>query len=155
MARYVSIAVPVPLLPPLTYRIPNDLDMPKVGARVRVSLVSREVVGCVLGFPTNSDSTEVKDVISCLDRDALIPPQILKLALWVAEYYACGPGDAVGTVMPPLMWGRTAVQRRKSTFKTIRVATLTEEGQAVLADSRRALPIRGIRQREAALQGRI
>tara|TARA_B100001123_G_scaffold352041_1_gene403324 strand:+ start:14812 stop:17049 length:2238 start_codon:yes stop_codon:yes gene_type:complete len=152
MARYVSIAVPVPLLPPLTYRIPANLEMPEVGARVRVPLGSREVVGCVLGFPTKPDSTEVKDVTGCLDRDALIPPQILKLALWVAEYYACGPGDAVGTVLPPLMWGRTAVQRRKSTFKTIRVANLTKEGQAALIDSSRGLSIRGVRQREALEQ---
>lgn len=149
MVRYVSIAVPVPLLPPLTYRVPADLEMPKAGARVRVPLGQREVVGCVLGFPNNPDLTEVKDVAGCLDKGALIPPQILKLALWVAEYYACGPGDAVGTVMPPLMWGRTAVQRRKSTFKTTRIATLTEEGRAVLGDSQNGIPIRGVRQREA------
>ena len=44
----VQVAVPVPLLPTLTYRVPPGLVDPAVGARVLVPLGNRVVTGCVI-----------------------------------------------------------------------------------------------------------
>ena len=48
MARLVSVAVPVPFLPPLTYRVPDGMAPPAAGARVRVPLGRRTVIGCAV-----------------------------------------------------------------------------------------------------------
>ncbi len=48
MPRLVSVAVPVPGLDLLTYRVPDGLDMPAVGARVLVPLGTRRLTGVVV-----------------------------------------------------------------------------------------------------------
>ena len=37
-----------------------------------------------------------------LDDEPFLPPDVVRLASWVAEYYACGIGEALATAMPPL-----------------------------------------------------
>ena len=149
MPRLVSVAVPVPFLPALTYRVPPDLSLPEPGARVRVPLGPRVVIGCVVGAAGQVAGGEPRDVLECLDSRPLLPHGVLELALWVAEHYACGPGDAVGAAMPPFAWGRgTGRVRRVSAFKTVRVVRLTHEGRR-LVQAGDGLAAFGSRQREA------
>jgi len=54
--RVVSVAVPVPFLDRLTYRVPDHLDLPVIGARVRVPVGSRTLTGCVV--QQNSDAPD-------------------------------------------------------------------------------------------------
>ena len=123
MSRLVSVVVPVPLLPPLTYRVPPELPPPAPGSRVLVPLGPRVVTGCVIDANGHADTADVKDVVECLDPKPLLPPAVLRLALWVAEYYACGPGEAVAAAMPPFAWVRSA-----------RHAEITESGRERLND---------------------
>ena len=128
--RLVSVAVPVPLLPALTYHVPDSLVLPDVGARVRVPLGARIVTGCVVGPDDQGDTGGVKDLLECLDSEPFLPRAVLDLALWVAKYYACGPGDALAAAMPPFAWVRgTRGTQRASAFKMERVAILTTEGR--------------------------
>ena len=46
----------------------------------------------------------IKTVVDVLDGEAFLPAEIVSLALWVAEYYACGAGEAIGAAMPPRAW---------------------------------------------------
>src|SRR5688572_22109722 len=46
---FVRVAVPVPALDALTYRVPDELPMPAIGARVLVPLGTRIVTGLVVG----------------------------------------------------------------------------------------------------------
>ncbi len=48
MRRLVSVAVPVPGLDLLTYRVPDGLEVPAVGARVLVPLGTRRMTGVVV-----------------------------------------------------------------------------------------------------------
>ena len=149
MARHVSVAVPVPFLPPLTYRIPDDMPEPPAGSRVAVPLGRRVVTGCVIGDADlggngASPETAIRDVAACLDREALLPAPVLELVLWVAEYYACGPGETIAAALPPQ--ALSAAARRGPRFKTERVATATPLGRDAARSSRPAL---GRRQREA------
>jgi primosomal protein N' (replication factor Y) len=100
--RCVSVGVPVPGLGRLTYRVPDHLPMPVRGARVTVPLGSRVLTGCVIdaGVPAPEAGT-LKDVAEILDDMAFLPETVVALALWVAEYYAAGPGDALVNAMPP------------------------------------------------------
>jgi primosomal protein N' (replication factor Y) len=136
MIRLASVAVPVPLADRLTYRIPETLEAPAVGARVLVPLGSRSVTGCVLAVDTVSDDDgqarggELRDILDILDGEAYLPAGVLSLAAWVAEYYACGPGEAIAAAVPPFAW----VESR-------RVVALTRDGeQRVTAGDAASLP---------------
>ena len=122
-SRLIQVAVPVPGLPPLTYRVPAHLEIPEPGCRVLVPMGTRTLTGWVV--PHQHASTEhpapgsVKDILDVFDATPLLPLDIVTLALWTAEYYAAGAGEALATAMPP----QSAVFSR-------RVARLTEAGRA-------------------------
>jgi primosomal protein N' (replication factor Y) len=119
---FISVAVPVPFLDVLTYQVPEGMTPPARGARVAVPLGNRVVTGIVVDAkaPLNGAGTsaeKIKNVNEVLDNHAFLPPAVVDLALWVAEYYACGAGDALAAAMPPSQEHRTQ-----------RVASLTAQG---------------------------
>jgi primosomal protein N' (replication factor Y) len=128
----VSVAVPVPFLEPLTYRVPDHLDPPPVGARVRVPLGTRIVTGCVVGDTGHDASAgdpgpEIRDVVEIVDHEPFLPPGIVELSRWVAEYYLAGAGDAIGVAMPPGALAGGPARRTRP------VASITTEGLARLS----------------------
>src|ERR671925_687907 len=48
--RLVRVAVPVPALDALTYSLPDEFQVPAIGARVLVPLGNRVLTGCVIEF---------------------------------------------------------------------------------------------------------
>ena len=128
MPHLVSVAVPVPLLPALTYRVPSKFRLPEPGVRVRVPLGKRIVTGCVVGISNEHQLDNVRDLVDCLDSGPFLTPSVLKLALWVSEYYACGPGPALAAAMPPHAWVRgTGSKQLTSSFKSERFVRLISE----------------------------
>ena len=160
MPRLVSVAVPVPFLPPLTYRVPAGVELPVAGARVRVPLGRRTVIGCVVPEPSPPSpppaDERVRDLIEILDLDPYLPGDVLRLALWVADYYLCGAGEAVAAALPPLS-SRARGAAGAAGFRTDRLARITSDGlaarrteAAASADSASAAQVRiGPRQRSA------
>jgi primosomal protein N' (replication factor Y) len=140
--RTVSVAVPVPRLDALTYTAPRDLVV-EPGMRVLVPLGARAVTGCVIGVDDRDVDpparSSIKPVMRVLDEAPLVPAETLALALWTAEYYLCGPGEAVALTMPP------AARARADAFKRQRVAVITDagrkalDGQERLTETQRAL----------------
>jgi primosomal protein N' (replication factor Y) len=133
--RAAWVAVPVPSLDLLTYRVPADLPLPPRGGRVLVPVGTRVMTGCVVRVddvaegPTAATGDAVlRDVVEVLDEEAFLPAAVLDLALWVADYYACAPGEAVAAAMPPFAWvasmrrlriteaGRAWLERRRPGF---------------------------------------
>ena len=142
--RVVQVAVPVPQLDALTYSIPAEFPEPALGARVLVPLGKRVLTGVVVSTPSSllasrfsllasnqqtshkasseqrvASSESIKPIIDILDPSPFLPADVIALARWVAEYYACGIGEAIATAMPP----------RSATHRTVRVASLTAQGQ--------------------------
>jgi primosomal protein N' (replication factor Y) len=147
--RLISVAVPVPFLDLLTYRVPDSLSTPPVGARVRVPLGTRTVTGIVvehLGLtpqatlPPEGGSYQdvasgfsrktIKDITQVLDDEAFLPPAIVELCRWVSEYYMAGIGEAVAVALTP------GAQKRASGFKTRRVVSATAHGLSVAGSDR-------------------
>jgi primosomal protein N' (replication factor Y) (superfamily II helicase) len=120
----ISVAVPVPFLDSLTYRVPADVPMPAIGVRVRVPLGSRVVTGCVVEHVENvgDQTNDWKDLIEVLDREPFLPPAIVDLCRWVADYYVAGIGDAIGAAMPP------GARDARPRTRTRRVAAITAHG---------------------------
>jgi primosomal protein N' (replication factor Y) (superfamily II helicase) len=146
--RIVAVAVPVPGLGVLGYRIPEGLPVPPKGARVNVPLGRRTVLGCVVGSHADlAPGAELKDVDEILDQESFLPPAVVDLALWVGDYYASGPGDALTIAMPP-----AARRGRASAFRTVRVAEVVrdEPGKSEPSDANApARAPRGRKQQEA------
>ncbi|HVG55399.1 MAG TPA: primosomal protein N' [Vicinamibacterales bacterium] len=123
--RLISVAVPVPFLDLLTYSVPAQVAMPVVGARVRVPIGSRTVTGCVVESPATGEAPgEVKDLLEVVDLEPFLPPAIVELCRWVADYYLAGIGDAIAVALPP------GARDRASAFRTRRVASLTAHGRS-------------------------
>jgi primosomal protein N' (replication factor Y) (superfamily II helicase) len=112
--------VPVPGLGLLSYRVPSPA--PPKGARVVVPLGARRLTGVVVDPAAQApEAADLRDVTEVLDTEPFLPPAIVDLALWMGEYYACGPGDALAIAMPP------AARRGEATsFRTIPIARLPD-----------------------------
>jgi primosomal protein N' (replication factor Y) len=120
----VSVAVPVPTLGLLTYRVPAEQPMPAAGARVMVPVGPRTLTGVVLGEAAAADTAyTIKPIKHIVDDQAFVPPDVVKLTEWVSDYYLAGPGATLAAALPP--HGLTA---RADRFKTIRIVALTAAG---------------------------
>jgi primosomal protein N' (replication factor Y) (superfamily II helicase) len=124
---FLLIAVPVPQLDLLTYSLPDGLATPPAGARVVVPLGSRSVTGIVVEadatVPAGVTPAGVKPIKQVLDSEPFIPPDVVQLARWTAEYYAAGAGEALTAVLPPKTRGS-----RADAHKTIRIASISVTG---------------------------
>jgi len=69
--------------------------------------------------------TPVKQILAVLDEGAFLPADVVELAAWVADYYACGVGEAIATAMPPRAW-----------IESERHAAITDIGEARLLTER-------------------
>ena len=124
--HFASVAVPVPFLDLLTYQVPPGTAVPQRGARVVVPLGKRVVTGIVVDPNATLDLEKtalesIKSISEVLDDEPFLPGPVVDLALWVAEYYACGAGDALAAAAP-----------LTQAHKTIRVATLTAQGHEII-----------------------
>jgi primosomal protein N' (replication factor Y) len=106
--RLVRVAVPVPGLGLLTYRLPDGLQAPR-GTRVVVPVGPRRVTGLVTHDNASTDDTpaRLRDVLEVLDDVTFLPEEVVDLALWVGDYYLAGPGDVISAAMPPKGWLRS------------------------------------------------
>jgi primosomal protein N' (replication factor Y) len=95
--------------------------------RVIVPLGTRTVTGCVMELaaeaPRSATSGPLKDIARALDPEPFLPDDILRLTRWMADYYLCGPGDAIGAALPPM------ARSRDEAFKRQRVVRITDAGR--------------------------
>ena len=89
------------------------------------------VTGIVVGVDVQDEPKNVKPIRQLLDRESFVPPDVVALAKWTAEYYACGVGDTIPALLPPMARGA-----RADAHKTMRVAAITAAGLEVLGMAR-------------------
>jgi primosomal protein N' (replication factor Y) (superfamily II helicase) len=106
---YAAVAVPLPLPAPLVYEVPEAFArLAQPGARARVRVGSRRLVGVIVGLPAEPpEGVRVRPLDAVVDRLPLVPPDLLQLAEFVADYYLAPIGEVlrgmVPTGLPP--WG--------------------------------------------------
>jgi primosomal protein N' (replication factor Y) len=151
--RLVSVAVPVPALDLLTYRVPEHIAVPVAGARVLVPLGTRTLTGVVIGeAPPLDGEIALRDLGQVLDDTPFLPADVLQLTEWVSDYYLAGPGAALAAAMPP-----HALTNRVDAFKTVRLIALTAEGHDIaerVALGPRCSPNEGFSRRSSVDGGR-
>src|SRR6202012_603594 len=108
---------------PFTYSL-GDIT-PDIGARVLVPFSGQRLLGVVVALHDNrpAPDVEIKKIERLLDDAALLSPELLELARWIAQYY-CAPLGEVLRGMLPL----TAEVRRHWVYR------IAEQGRNVLYD---------------------
>jgi len=103
-ARHAAVAIPVPVRRLFTYKVDAEVA-PEIerGARVRVPFGGRQVVGTVVEWPAPppDEGIELKAVNGLADGEPLVPPELLDLTRFVADYYLCSWGEAIEAALPP------------------------------------------------------
>ncbi len=103
---FVKVALPYPLREYYTYHIPTELEgRIKPGMLVAVPFGNIAAVGVILeetdqsGMPDKISA--IRDISGIGDPEMQLPPDILKLAEFVAEQYVTTPGVVMKAALPP------------------------------------------------------
>ncbi len=127
-ARFLKLAVPSPLYREFDYLPPPGADARTLvpGIRLKLPFGRREVVGVLLGASERAGvATErLKPARRALDETPLLPPDMLELARWAADYYRHPIGEVVQALLPvPLRQGKAALAPAAACWR------LTAEGR--------------------------
>ncbi len=85
----------------LDYAVPDGWEgRVAVGTRVRVPLRHQVCTGTVMATLQTSSVPGVRPLHSVIDDRPQITPVLLRLAAWMADYYACDQQEALRSVLP-------------------------------------------------------
>ena len=103
---------------PLTYRFPDSLSV-SPGQRVLVPLATRKATGIVLHATSRlAPGIEVREALRALDPEPVLSPELVRLGLWISDYYLAPPGQVFRAMLP---------LRRET--RRARLVHLTDEGR--------------------------
>ena len=135
--RVARVVVDVALDKAFDYEVPPQLlSQVALGSQVVVPFGRRTAEGFVLSFSDHSAFAELKAILRLAQARPLIDPNIMRLATWMADYYAAPIEQAVRTVLPG------AVRKTGASFKKQLFITPTEQSgqESDLAALRRRAP---------------
>ncbi len=90
------------------YCLPEALEPVEPGCRVLVPFGggNRKRQGLVVGFSETAEVDRLKPIAAVLDREPLLSPEMLQLALWLRERTFCSAFDAVRAMLPTGLYMR-------------------------------------------------
>jgi len=134
---YWTVVVPGPFFGGFTYHHDADSQSaePRPGVRVRIPFGKGERVGIVLEPAEPPTAQETRALTEVLDREPLLPGDLIDCLSWAAAYYHHPLGEVVFAALPAAIRGE-----RSLTAPALR---LTATGREALSAGR----IRGSRQR--------
>lgn len=100
----MQVAVPAPLYQVFDYRArPGQPTV--VGGRVSVPFGRRQVVAVVTAVTDTTDvpSNKLRNVLSVLDDEPVVPEDLLSLLLWASRYYHHPIGEVLASALPVLL----------------------------------------------------
>lgn len=92
---------------PFDYKIPPHMaDRVQVGMRVAVPFGrgNRLSDGIVLALGEQANVDDLKPIQTVLDREPVLTPENIQLALWMREHYFCTVYEAVRVMLPAGLW---------------------------------------------------
>ena len=102
-AAFAEVAVPLPIRKTFHYAVPARLQgRIAVGARVLVPFARRLVTGYAVRLTEEAPDGgfRVRPIRDLLDARPLIPPDLVDLALWLADYYFTPLGPVLSALFP-------------------------------------------------------
>lgn len=101
----VSVALPTPLRKTFDYNlksnIPSHLN-DLIGARVQVSFANQTLIGIItrVGHTSQFDLAKLKPITELLDRQPILPAELIKLCERAANYYCHPLGEVMAAAIP-------------------------------------------------------
>src|SRR5574337_740272 len=130
-----DIAVNVGVNKTFHYRIPDEMRGRLVcGSRVLVSFGNRRIPGTVLGFPGKAEATGLKSVLEILEQP--LPPDLMELARWMADYYLHPLGRTIEAVLPKAL---SRAKARKKKYVRLKAGPSGMRGEGVRGKKQAAL----------------
>lgn len=115
----------------LDYGIPPALEAAAgPGARVRIPLRTRVILGTVVEVSETTEASGVRDILEVVGSEPLIRPKLLELAAWISEYYCAPLEAAVACVLPQVVRMAQSGALRRNFARLARPVT-TEEIEAL------------------------
>ena len=115
---------------PFDYRIPGEMEGVGVGTMLVVPFGHRRVLGVVVGVASESSVPPERLVEPVSALESGVPPELVRLGLWVADDYCSTPARGLALVLPP---GTGTGRRRAARDLTPLFAELTPSGESALA----------------------
>ncbi len=127
---YCEVALPLPLRRTFTYAVPGPLtELVVPGSRVLVPFRNRALVGVALELTDRRpQAQQIKEIVEALDPVPALPPQLLELGRWVANYYLAPLGEVFRTMLPPAVELRQARELRLTAAGREYLAELASRG---------------------------
>ena len=111
---YVRVAFPVPLRQTFLYSVPEHLVPAAVpGAEVRCPFGARERRGFVVERVETADRAGVKAIAGVVGDTPTFAPELLRLCLWIADYYLAPIGRVLASALPGGLEGFGGSRARK------------------------------------------
>lgn len=107
---FAQVLLPLAVPEPLTYLVPQELEgAAQPGVRVRVPLRSKTRVGLILELAQETEVPveKVLPILGVLDLAPMVPPHILEMIRFVADYYWCPAGLVAKACLPPKVLQQT------------------------------------------------
>ncbi|NNL76085.1 MAG: primosomal protein N' [Desulfobacterales bacterium] len=123
-ARYIEVAVALPVSNTFTYSVPESLfNFITTGKRVLIPFGRRRVTGYVFGQCRLLDSIEeIKSILDVLDEEPLFPPSMVPFFRWITDYYKYPIGEVVKNALPGGL-----------NIRDLATVTLTEKGRTAVS----------------------
>lgn len=101
--KIAEVAVGLPIKTTFHYTIPNDLlDKIDIGIEVTVPFGKRKITGYVVNLLSESNVSNLKEIIKILDNIPLFDNKLLSLFKWIAHYYFAPLGEVIKLALPPI-----------------------------------------------------
>ena len=136
-AGYAHVALQKPVRREFTYALTEEqCGLLQVGMRVAVPFGSRREVGVVVKLDDECEleARKVRPIARILDEAPVLDEELLELTRWMAGYYACSWGEALGAVLP------ASLKREKGTRKVLMLAAVEGVGETELAEVEQRFP---------------
>ena len=142
---FAEVAVNQPVDQLFTYSV-HQMDSIGVGTLVEVPFGRRKIRGCVVRIseesPPGLSDIRVRSVSRVISPGYQLEPELIDLALWIADYYMAPAGDALSCV--------SFVGFNDVSSQTVRRFEITEAGIDALAGGEKSVHL-GAKQRAALL----
>ncbi|MBQ3320093.1 MAG: primosomal protein N' [Spirochaetia bacterium] len=146
---YIKVAFNLPLKKVFTYLPAENMEC-AVGMRVKAPFGRREIQGFVVDVAEtlDEDVSNLKAITKIMETEPLFGPDTWQTALWIADMYMCGWGEALYAMLPGGKREKDLEDELDGAYGLPGSITLTDEQQnavaSVLAGSDSLFYIHGI-----------